>query len=96
MEHIAETAVLKSKMKLKKGMVDVQSLTKEIDKISNITPSIDINSRVNNDLKVKDQKYVVEYKNMNINVNLNVVMEADQVADAVIKTKKVISSGKTF
>ena len=96
MEHIAETAVLKSKTKLKKGMVDVYSLTKEIDKISNITPSVDINSRVNNDLKVKDQKYIVEYKNMNINVNLNVIMEADQVADAVIKTKKVISSGKTF
>lgn len=38
------------------------------------------------------KEFTINHENVNVNVNLTVVMEADQLADAIIDTKKVIKA----
>lgn len=77
-----------------KGMVEEAN---EINKLMENIGPIDIDARLQqlaDRLGIENQEFMIKHRDFRIQVNLNVVMEADKVADAVIDTRKVVATGE--
>ena len=79
-------------------MIDVvKDMVKETDAINESLEKlgpIDIDAKLQqlaDRLGIDNQEMTIKHRNFNINVNLNVIMESDKIADAVIDTRKVVS-----
>ena len=90
-QNTIQNTINTSKINMRSG---TQQLATEIDKALETMPSFDIKAKLGKDLSVKDKKFSIEHKGMNINIDLTVIMEADALATEIIKTKKVVSTGK--
>ena len=96
MENVVGEAVNRAEMKMKSGGHNLSSISEDIQKRFSSLPAFNVEAKLGSDLKVKNQGYKVEFDKINMEVNLNVSIDADTLADALIKTKKVVSVGKAL
>ena len=56
--------------------------------------AIDIDARLEklaDNLGLKNSEMTIKHRDFQVNINLNVIMESDKVADAIIETRKVVA-----
>ncbi len=74
-----------------KGMIEE---TNELNKMIEQLGPIDIDAKLEklaDRLGIDEQEVKIKHRDINLHINLNVIMEADKVADAVIDTRKVVA-----